>query len=272
MSTVEVEGAHRLEVVIKNTRPVELTDLTLALLAVGQQYESFVETNLPTGIEVSSKLLVKEVRTGSIIFELIAQGVIPTVPLLWAHNSSLAEWCHVAQHLMHYLIGKAAHPPKTITKNDLKQWNSIVEPIAKDNGSQMNFNVNDGGIVIGQVVLNSTDANVVQNRIRREIGEIEEPIDVVHRKNVMTWYQARFDPESQIGNKALIESISSKPLRVVFDNNAIKDAMFAQGSKFSIPWQELAYLVDVQVQAIEGKPRVAIIMKFYPELTFNPND
>jgi hypothetical protein len=272
MATVEVEGVHRLEVVIKNTQPIVLTDLTLALLAVGQQYETFVENELPDNVRVSSTLLVRQVRTGSIIFDLIAKGFLPTVPLLWPQNSSLVAWCHVAEHLTHYLTGKVAHPPKTITKNDLRQWNDIVEPVAKDNGSQMNFNVTDGGVVVQQFFVNSTEANVMQNRIRKEIGEIERPTDTLHRKQVMTWFQARFDPGSQIGNKVVIENISERPLRVIFDDDTIRDAMFAQGVKYNMPWHELAYLVDVQIQTIEGKPKVATIMKFYPELTFNPAD
>ncbi|HEY1889319.1 MAG TPA: hypothetical protein VGG63_02875 [Steroidobacteraceae bacterium] len=132
MSTVEVEGSHHLEVVIKNTKPVELTDLTLAPLAVGQQYETFVENELPDNVQVSSKLLVKEVRTGSIVFQLVTHGIIPAVPLLW-NNGSLAEWCKVAEHLMLYFTGRALRPPKTISRNDLKQWNSILEPIPISN-------------------------------------------------------------------------------------------------------------------------------------------
>ena len=272
MAAVEIEGASRLEVVIKNTKPVELTDLTLALLAVGQQYETFVENELPDDIQVSSKLLVKEVRTGSIVFELVAKGLLPTIPLLWVHNQSLAEWCRWAEHLMLYLTGKALRPPKTLTRNDLKQWNNILNPIAKDNGSQMNMHVSDGGTVIQNFFFDSTAANAAQNRIRNEMGEMDEPKDFMHRRCVMTWFQARFDPASQVGNKVVIESISDKPLRVVFDNNAIREGMYAQGSQFGVPWQDLAYFVDVQVQTIDGKPRVVTIMKFYPELTFNPDE
>lgn len=272
MATIEVEGMHRLEVVIENTKPVVLTDLTLALLAVGQQYETFLENELPEAVHVSSTLLVREVRTGSIIFDLITQAAIQAIPLLWVHNNSLSEWCEIAQHLMEYLTGKLAHPPKTITKHDLNQWHSILEPVAKDSGSQLNFNVNRGNVVIKQLIINSGDANAAQNRIRKEIGDIEQPTNALHRKQVMTWFQARFDPGSQIGNKIVIESISNRPLRVVFDDNTIRDAMFAQGIRFNMPWQELAYLVDVQIQTIEGKPKVATIMKFYPELTFNPAD
>lgn len=88
----------------------------------------------------------------------------------------------------------------------------------------------------------------------------------------MTWYQAKFDRSSQTGNKAIIESISTRPLRVIFDNNAVKDAMFEQGVEFSKPWHQLAYIVDVEVQTIKEQPRVATILKFYPEQTFDPSE
>lgn len=264
------DNYQRLEVVIENTRPIVLTDLTLALLAVGEQYESFIENEVPPESLVSSTLLVKEVRTGSIVFELIAHA-IPIAPLLW-QGGSLAEWARVAKDMILYFNGKLKAPPKGVSRNDLKQWNNILEPVAKDSGSQMNFVVHDGGVVVQQFLVNSADANAAQNRIRKELDALDEPIDVTHRKRVMTWYQAKFDLESQTGNKAIIESISKKPLRVVFDNNAVREEMFAQGLEFGVPWHKLAYIVDVQVQTIDGKPRVATITKYYPKMTFDPSE
>ena len=80
--TVEKQTDQRLEITIKNKKPVVLTDLTLSLLAIGQQYEGFIENDVPADQQVSTALLVKEVRTGSIIFELVAQA-LPIAPLLW---------------------------------------------------------------------------------------------------------------------------------------------------------------------------------------------
>jgi hypothetical protein len=260
---------HRMEVTFDNRNPVALSDLTLSLLAVSQQYERFVEDELSPENRASSTLLVKDVRSGSYVFELIAHGV-QIAPLLWT-GGSLSEWCRVAKDVILYLNGKLSVPPKEITKTDLKQWNNILEPVAKDHGSQMNFVVSEGA-TFQQIIINSVEANSAQNRIRRELAALEEPVDVTHKKRVMTWYQAKFDPDSQTGNKAKIESISRKPLRVVFDNNAIREAMFAQGSEFGKPWQKLAYLVDVQVQNIEEKPTVATILRFYPDETFDPAD
>ncbi|PXW90752.1 hypothetical protein C8R34_10264 [Nitrosomonas sp. Nm84] len=254
ISAIHVESNDRLEITINNTRPVALTDLTLSLLSVGHQFEKFIETELRADVPVASELLVKEVRSGSIVFELVAQA-LPLIPLFW-QGGALLEWANYAKDTIHWLSGKLAQPPRNLTKNDLKQWHSILEPVAKDQGSQLNFTVADGGTVINQFFVNSAEANAAQNRIKRELGLLEEPSDSIHTKRVMTWYQAKFDNDSQTGNKALIESISPRPLRVVFDNNAVKSQMFEQGIKFSKPWHRLAYIVDVQVQTINGQPRL----------------
>lgn len=270
-STERNIGEQYLEVVIRNTKPVVLTDLTLSLLAISQQYQQFVETELPPESQVSAELLVREVRTGSIVFELIAH-TLPVAPLLWS-GGSIFEWSKVAKDMLLFALGKLRKPPKELAKNDLKQWDNILEPIAKDHGSQMNFQVRDqSSVVINQVIINSDDANAAQNRIRKLIDQYDEPVDVSHKKRIMTWYQAKFDPDSQTGNKVKIESISKKPLRVLFDNNAIREAMYAQGSQFGVPWHKLAYVVDVQIQTINEQPRVALITKFYPNQTFDPEE
>ena len=268
ITSMRAESSERLEVTIRNELPVALTDLTLSLLAVGHQFERFVEAELPADVPVASELLVKEVRTGSIVFELVAQS-LPLVPLFW-QGGALFEWTNYAKDTVMWLLGKLDSPPRNITKNDLKQWHSILEPVAKDHGSQLNFTVSDGGTVINHFFVNSQEANAAQSRITREIGALEEPNNTIFKKRVMTWYQAKFDNSSQTGNKAVIESISTRPLRVVFDNNAVKNEMFEQGVEFSKPWHQLAYIVDVQVQTISGQPRVATILGFYPEETFDP--
>jgi len=265
---MRVESSERLEVTIKNELPVALTDLTLSLLAVGHQFEAFVEAELPADMPVASELLVKEVRTGSIVFELVAQA-LPLAPLFW-QGGALLEWANYAKDTIMWLLAKAESPPRNLTKNDLKQWHSILEPVAKDHGSQLNFTVSDGGTVINHFFVNSQEANAAQSRITREIGALEEPNNTIFKKRVMTWYQAKFDNSSQTGNKAVIESISTRPLRVVFDNNAVKNEMFEQGVEYSKPWHQLAYIVDVQVQTISGQPRVATILNFYPDETFDP--
>ncbi|MDT9694047.1 hypothetical protein Q5762_38120, partial [Streptomyces sp. P9(2023)] len=91
----------------------------------------------------------------------------------------------------------------------------IVEPIAKDHGSQMNINVSDGGQVINQFILNSTEAAAIQNRICRLVEDMDTPQENKHLKKVMYWYQTKFDPNSYTGNKAIIDDISKSALKVI---------------------------------------------------------
>ena len=268
ISTID---GNRLEIVFNNTAPVALTDFTLSLLAISNDFEEFIEDEMPRdATHVRGELLVKEVRTGSIVIELMAQA-LPIIPLLW-EGGAILEWANYAKDTLMWLVGKTEQPSRNITKHDLKNWHSILEPVAKDNGSQLNFNVTSGGQVVNHFHIGSKEANAAQNKIRREIGIIEEPTDHTFKKRVMTWYQAKFDQQSQTGNRAIIESISPKPLRVIFDNNAVRAQMYEQGLSLKRPWHELAYVVDVQVQTINGVPRVASILNFYPDETFDPSE
>ena len=260
----------KLEIKINNERPVQLVDLTMSLLGVGQQFERFIEAETNEQHAIGSELYIKEVRSGSIIVELIAQAA-PVVPLLWT-GGTLKEWAEYAQNTLQWLTGQLKDPPKEVTKQDLKQWKNILEPVAKDNGSQMNFSVTDGGQVINQFFINSVQANAAQNRITRELEKLDEPDNHTQRKRVMTWHQTRFANDALTGDKAVIESISKAPVKVLFENQAVKKAMLHGDSRFNKPWHELAYIVDVKVQTISGVPKVYTILDFHDEDTFDPTE
>lgn len=267
---LELDFNDKLQITINNTKPVVLTDLTMALLGVGQQFERFIENETTEQHGASSELFIKDVRSGSIIVELVAQA-LPVVPLLW-QGGSLTEWVVYAKDVLDWLAGKSDQPPKDVTPQDLKQWSNILEPVAKDHGSQLNFTVSSGGQVINQFFINSDQANAAQNAIRREISNLNEPDDHMQRKRIMTWYQTKFDDSSQTGNKAVIEAISKTPVKVIFENNAVKKALMADEPRFKKPWHELAYIVDVRVQTIQGVPKVYTIINYYEEDTFDPTE
>lgn len=267
---LELDFNDKLQITINNTRPVVLTDLTMALLGVGQQFERFIENETTEQHQTGSELFIKEVRSGSIIVELVAQA-IPVVPLLW-QGGSIVEWTGYAKSVIEWLNGKLDKPPKDVTKQDLKQWSNILGPVAKDHGSQLNFTVSSGGQVVNQFFINSEQANAAQNAIRREIGLLDVPDDHTQRKRVMTWYQTKFDDTSQTGNKAVIESISKSPIKVIFENNAVKKALTAGDPRFNKPWNELAYIVDVKVQTVQGVPKVYTVINYYEEDTFDPTE
>jgi hypothetical protein len=64
---VELNFSNRLEVIINNKKPIILTDLTMAFLGVGQQFERFIENETTEQYRVGGELFIKNVRSGSII-------------------------------------------------------------------------------------------------------------------------------------------------------------------------------------------------------------
>lgn len=85
----ELDFSKKLEIKINNKKPVILTDLTISLLAVSQQYQKFIETQTNETYKASTELYIREVKSGSIIVELVAQ-TLPVLPLLW-NGGSLVE-------------------------------------------------------------------------------------------------------------------------------------------------------------------------------------
>src|SRR5688572_25583991 len=61
-----------LTIEIKNAKPVELADLTRAFLAFSDEFGRMVEASEPEAAAADVRLYVKELRTGSIIADVVA--------------------------------------------------------------------------------------------------------------------------------------------------------------------------------------------------------
>jgi len=267
---MEIDFENKLEITISNEKPVILTDLTLSLLGISNQFQSFVESETNKDYTPCAELYIKEIRPGSIIVELVT-GAMPIVPLLW-EGGTLFQWATQATEMMGWFLGKLDTPPKQITKTDLKQWESILEPVAKDNASQLNINVTGDNNKVVVLNVTSQEANAAQNRIQREIANLEDPDEHIQKRKIMKWNQTKFDTTSHTGDRATIEAISKKALKVIFDNDLTKEEMLKGSPRYDKSWQELAYLVDVEVQTIDGVPKVYTILRYYADDTFDPSE
>lgn len=92
-----------------------------------------------------------------------------------------------------------------------------------------------------------------------------------YRKQVFYWHQVKLDDSLSLGSRGAIESIKKAPVKVIFDNEEIKRAMTSNDERFSKPWQDLAYLVDVEVSTIKDIVKAYKIMRVYTEDTFDPD-
>ncbi len=94
------------------------------------------------------------------------------------------------------------------------------------------------------------EANAAQHVLEKEEAKLREPeIDEDSQTKVLlTWFQARNDLSSNVGNKGIIEDISKKPLNIIIDDDSIKDRMLHQENPFTT-----VFIVDVKLMHARGR-------------------
>ncbi|MBV5329992.1 MAG: hypothetical protein JZU65_20595 [Chlorobium sp.] len=251
---------NKLVVTICNRNPIELIDLTECLLGVGQQYVRFLSRHPDVAESEDIKLFVKEVRQGSIIADLVPLAPY-ALPLIQGMNSVISFSTYMKQ-FGGFLLGKADKPSE-VEKTDYEQFNKITSPVAKDTASQFNITCVFKGNVHNNFKFDHVEANAIQNAIARELKALKEPVERSQKKVLMYWYQARNDQKSQAGDKAIIESICQYPLKTVFAFDTLKHEMLfgAENNPF-----RFAYIVDVVVETVRGKPTMYKIIDFHEKM------
>jgi len=233
-----------LSISIQNTKPVELGDLTKSLSALADEFQRHLIENDPEASAADVRLYVREIKTGSIVADVIA--ISPQLLQGISYLNAVIGFAKHSKAAYDYLTGKSNDKPE-LDKTSYENFANIVEPIAKDHGAQLNVNAPQGNVVIN---LNSTEANAAQNSARKEIEKLQSSTSRLHEKVLLYWYQARAEPTSKAGDKGIIESISPNPVKVICATDQIKLQMIFD---LENPFKE-AYVVDVIVETIKGKP------------------
>lgn len=266
-----LDMTHSLQLEIKNKAPLALTDLTVSLLAFSHQYSKYIERTTNEPVPAAKQLVIKEVRSGSVIIDLLGYSGV-ALPLIWTSGCSVIEFYNQAKAVLEWLLDKAEKPPMTLNKTDLSQWGNFLNPIAQDEGSQINISAKDNAqITVNQFVMTSPEAAKAVRKIQRETAALDDEDENIHRRKLMYWFQTKFVEHAQTGDKAVIEDISKKPIKVIFENDEVKRHMLAGDRHFGRPWHELAYVVDVEVMTVREQPRMYKVLKYYPEDTIDPS-
>lgn len=242
-----------LTVNINNKTPVDLIDFAQSMISLGAEYSDFIAESNSHLVSDEIKLYIKQIRPGSIITELVA--LAPALMPFAEHANTVIDFTSHMKSCIDFLKG-TGDKPENIDKQTLNRVSKFVEPIAKDNGSvlQLDASNNTGTITIN---INSLEANEIQNKAAREIEKLKEPILGLHKQVVLYWTQTRSDNKK--GYKGVIESISDKEVKVLFENDEIQYEMIHGEEQI----YEKAYVVDAYVETIKDKPAAYRIMRFH---------
>lgn len=247
----------RLRIEICNRRPVELINFTEGLLSVGNQYKRFIAKNPTLTPTEDISLFVKEIKTGSIVADL--------VPMAAASLPFIIDFNNIAAFLLYlklaygFFIGNLTKKPDTDSQ-DLLQLAKIINPVACDSGAQINMYAIFNGDVKDSFNLNTVEANAAQNGINRELQLLKEPSSKLHEKVVLYWYQTRDDIRGKAGDMGIIESIKATPIKTIFDTENIKSSIMLDIDENPFHY---GYIVDVVIDTINDKPAVYKIVRFH---------
>lgn len=265
--TYHIEDTNKVNIIFKNTKPVNLTEFAVSMIDLANNFQDYVSKEIKD-CNLKGTLYIKEIRKGSIDIDLIAQA--PMI-LATAHEYGiLLEWVKWIKDVIDQLAGNKDETK--ISKKTQTQIENILQPVANDEASQLIVNMQqNNNSPVNIFVLSGQDANTVIQQ-SRNLTDDKTDIEIEKHKQVFRWNQVNFENKSKKGTKGIIESITKKPLNVFFETDATKEEMTTNNSDFDKAWQDLAYVVDVEVHTINGKPASYKIIRYYPDDTFDPNE
>jgi len=255
----------RLVIKIDNKRPIELLDLTKSLVSLATQFNSYVAKNADSKENSEAKLYIKEIKSGSVILELIELATIGVIPFI-ENTNTIIEFAKYIKSVLNYFIKNEGEKPE-LSAPDCKDFSAIINPIAKDNGSQIIISPTINGNVVFNFGVNSLESNALMNMMNQEVSRMKLPEqnDEIKQSVLLTWFQARNDMNSQTGNKGVVEELSKKPLNITFDDEEIKQQMLHSDSNPLIT----AFVVDVKIQTVQDKPVAYKIMRLHEQFAIN---
>lgn len=239
-----------LRIEIKNKTPIELLDLTKSFVSLANQFNSYVASNGESKEDREAKLYVREIKTGSVILDLVELATKSILPFVENVNT-IVGFAGYIKDAYNFLIGKSKEQPTYFTHNDYRDLSQILNPVANDNASQINVSTVVNNTTNVYLTINSLEANAIQNIIEKRDKELKEsaPSNDIKTNVLLTLFQTKADPKAKTGNKGIVEDISPKSFPLIFDNEELNRRILHQ--EFN-PYEKI-FVVDIQPQHVSNK-------------------
>lgn len=243
--------------------PVEIYVFSEALLGLGSSYERFLLRNIKEGekIDAQSRLYINQIRSGSILIDLV--DLFPLALTFAEGSNSIIEFTrHLNNLYKSFKNGNHVEELQQYDKGDIKDFVKFIEPVSKDRSAQYNIGaLNFNGDVILNFGINTQDGYQIQGIAQNFLGMKERPSQEIFKKVIFYWFQARSESakNKQAGYSGKIDSISSKNLKVIFENDEIKEKMLGMDDN---PFKK-AFVVDVLVESVHDTPFAFKVLKIH---------
>lgn len=252
---------HSLLVHIRHSKPIELSEFTTCLNAVGNLFSSYVQKEGQSKEMAQAKLYVSKIEEGSI--DIILKEIVSATFIPFAENANtIFQFAAYLKGIVDYFTKGDGEKP-ALTQQECRNLRDVFAVTAGDNNGETEIGAICGenkGTLFQSCTFNFGESNSAQNQLSKEIERLKSvgSNDEVYKMQLMTLYQIRND-NTNIGNKAIIESISRKKLSVIFDSEDLKDNILRIDEN---PTRK-GFIVDVSVMTAEGKTAVYKVLKLH---------
>ncbi len=230
-------------------------------------YNKLFITNASNKHDTKAVLAVSEIRKGSfeVVFSILAE------PSIQAYIKSSLE--AITYGILTDIIIKAFS--KNPIKNNIEALNTkevraIIAPMRNNPNSTQNITHINGDKIINNFNIYFQDVDSATKNISEKLQDYDNTrIETIEHQHQVTmrWKQTNFDNPAT-GNQAIISSISDKKHKVTFNNPQLKQTLTSNNPNYpDKSWQDLTYIVDVDIIKIDKKIKYYRIINIYPELT-----
>ena len=242
---------------IKQIEGVEIDVLCNSLKALQDEYLRFTNNR--------KKIVIKEIRKGSGIFEFTDLLIVSAISFMEQSNTILqfAEYLAAVKDVILKKKEKLPNEMK-LTPTTVDNLNSMCSPVMFGNNNILNINVGQ----LAKITVNNDDYKEISKHKKQIIKETKTinnsfSKNYIYEKVLFQWVQARFD-NKKIGNQAVIKRIQEKAVKVIFadDNSETKTEMTT--STHGVDWQNIKYIVDVEIMVDNDRILAYKILKNYP--------
>ena len=252
---------------IQYSGSVPAKNLGTYFTCLNKEFQDYIRENNYQDL-FADQLSIKEIRQGSLEIFPILDYAASVLPIIDQVNVIVDFFKNLSATFS--LLEK--NPEKvSLPQKQLAHYKGMNGISVAGNNIVVHYSVvNNYGTKDEQTeILSSIDnfkAKKVEENINAKLLEYKKVENMKCVSTVFYWDTARFNKSLPFNYKGICKKISPVPYNVIFENDALKSYMTRE-SHLDKPWQDLCYVVDIEL--IEGKSKpVYKITNVYEDQTF----
>lgn len=256
-----VGDAAHIEVVFRNGEPLDLLDFTASLTALAREHEAQMKLSAPSISVEETRLLIVDVRKGSIILELLPV-LAPIISTAEATNTAVAFVTNLKRIVTQMRVPGGRAPDASTAQ--LKNLNDTVRAVVNDTDGALEISArHKNGKVLQEIIIKKEDARTIEANVSAQRKEIEAKSNAQYERVLMRLHQSSVDHlrvDKRTSEKGIVERIDQTPRTLIYASDLagqrIKDEILKDHGN---PYQK-GFIVDLDVETVAGKPRLYRIL------------